>query len=109
MTFIFSEFFCKALNTSIKKLSLKVLNPFTGETLPVFVYNPTEALHDLYPFGCNSSLMLQDQSEINLNILTELGLKNVNVISRFVKKCFRLDQRIFFFDIISFIFNAQDI
>lgn len=81
----FSELFCKTLNTSIKKLSLKVINPFNGDTLPVFVYNPTEAMHDLYPFGCNSCLMLQDQSEMNLNIVTELGLKNVNVVSRFVK------------------------
>jgi hypothetical protein len=61
------------------------VNPFNGEKLPVFAYNPTEAMHDLYPFGCDSCLMLQDQSEINLKILKELGLKNVNVISRCVK------------------------
>jgi hypothetical protein len=61
------------------------VNPFNGEKIPVFAYNPTEAMQDLYPFGCDSCLMLQDQSEINLNIVKELGLKNVNVISRCVK------------------------
>jgi hypothetical protein len=75
-----SDLFCKALNSGVKKLNIKVSNPFNGELLSVFVYNPTESLHNIYPLGCDATLILPDASEMNRTISAELGLKVVDVV-----------------------------
>ena len=79
--FVFSEIFCKSLGTIVKRLSLKVSNPFNGASIPVFVYQQTEAMPQLYSAGCDSCLILPDASELNTNISNDLGLKIVSVIS----------------------------
>ena len=76
----FVDLFCKTLKSGIKKLDLEVLNPFTGARLPVFVYNATEVMEDIYPDGCDSCFILPESSEIHQEISKELGLEIVNVV-----------------------------
>jgi hypothetical protein len=82
----FSDIFCKTLNAGVRKLDLKAVNPFNGEPLPVFVYNATEALPNIYPDGCDACLITPESSEIGRSISDEFGLKVQNVIvdSRFM-------------------------